>query len=154
MKSLFLDLENTVITSWNDVCLINTDAIRKFIRRQDVDHVNIFSFAIWNVDDLARFQRIFQPLLESALDTRIVGVPTVSDMMDVDNEHHRMVFDNACDFITTRTKKDAFINWVNATCTQQDCILVDDVVPDVTITDRLTNRKIHLVNINNINLFY
>lgn len=153
-KSLFIDLEGTVIGSWNDPRLINEDSVRKFIRWQDVDHVNIFSFAIWTQKDLEQFHRVLQPQLESALDTRIINVPMVADMMAVDTDQTSMVFDNACDFITTRTKKDAFIAWVNTNWPQHDCILVDDVVPDITITDRLTDRKIHLVNINNIGLFH
>ena len=56
-KIIWLDLEETIISSWADFlsfsynCIINEKKIRKFLRDNNIKEVNVFSFAIWNDKD-------------------------------------------------------------------------------------------------------
>ena len=71
VKHLFLDLEDTVITSvmtgWADTEIINRDKVKDFLAAFKPDFVHIFSFAIWHAEALASFEGSVKPRLEKAL---------------------------------------------------------------------------------------
>jgi hypothetical protein len=82
-KHLFLDLEDTVITpvmdGWFNTHMINVAKVRKFIAEFKPDAVHLFSFAIWNQEELKRFNLGTRPMLENSLGIKLSGVPTVDD---------------------------------------------------------------------------
>ena len=82
-RHLFLDLEDTVITpvvdGWFNTGLINLDKVRRIIDEWQPDFVHIFSFAIWNQQELLRFNHAVRPRLEQALGIKLSIVPTVDD---------------------------------------------------------------------------
>lgn len=88
LKHLFLDLEDTVIspvvsshsTSWADTELINCDKVKNFIAQYQPDYLHVFSFAVWNPEDLASFNWSVRPRLEKALGMEFSTVP----LMDTD----------------------------------------------------------------------
>lgn len=52
---LYLDLEETVITNWNDALLMNVSRVRDFLDDNpdiDRDDVRVFSFAIYDGRDI------------------------------------------------------------------------------------------------------
>lgn len=85
MRHLWLDLEDTVITpvvnGWFNTQMINVQKVRAFIQEYKPDQVNIFSFAIWNQQELERFKLGTLPMLERSLGVKISAMPTVDDHM-------------------------------------------------------------------------
>lgn len=91
LKHLFLDLENTVISpvvsshvsSWADTELINTLQVKAFLDSYRPDYLHVFSFAIWNQDDLAGFNWSVRPRLEKAFGMQFSTVPLLdTDIRD------------------------------------------------------------------------
>jgi hypothetical protein len=83
MKHLFLDLEDTVITpvmnGWFNTLLINVDKIKAVQAHFKPDFVNIFSFAIWDEQQLHGFNYGTRPMIEKVLGIQLNLVPTVDD---------------------------------------------------------------------------
>ena len=85
MRHLFLDLEDTVITpvldGWFNTHMINVAKIRKYIADFKPDSVHLFSFAIWNQEELKRFNLGTRPMLEHSLGIKLAGTPTVDEQI-------------------------------------------------------------------------
>jgi hypothetical protein len=71
MTILFLDLEKTIIHSWDDPILINEERIIDIIRRINPNQIGVYSFAIYNKNDLDIFQKTILFELECALHIKI-----------------------------------------------------------------------------------
>jgi len=54
---VWLDLEDTIITNWNEALLTNNGKIKKWLDERDVKELRIWSFAIQNNNDKERFVR-------------------------------------------------------------------------------------------------
>jgi len=82
-RHLFLDLEDTIITpvmeGWFNTHLINVPKIKLLMDIFKPDQVHIFSFAIWNTEELKRFNMGTRPMIEKALGRTLSAVPTVDD---------------------------------------------------------------------------
>lgn len=82
-KHCFIDLEDTIITpvlsGWFRTELINLKKIKTFIDEFEPDFVHVFSFAIWNQQELAGFNAGTRPMVEAALGVQFSAVPTVDD---------------------------------------------------------------------------
>lgn len=80
-RHLFLDLESTIITpvldGWFNTHLINLEKIKAFINEFQPHLIHIFSFAIWNEEELKRFNLGTRPMIEQALGRQLSYVPTV-----------------------------------------------------------------------------
>lgn len=76
----FLDLEETVITSWDDPVLMNVSKLREFFSERHISEIHIFSFAVSHDRDRDQFKREMQEMLEQALDVKIVKVFTVEEI--------------------------------------------------------------------------
>lgn len=83
IRHLWLDLEDTVITpvmeGWFKTEMINTEKVRDFITEFKPDYVHLFSFAIWNQQELSGFNTGTRPMLEAALNIKLSQTPTVDD---------------------------------------------------------------------------
>lgn len=83
VRHLFLDLEDTVITpvveGWEKTECINLPKLRRVIERWKPELVHLFSFAIWNQEELAKFRRSTKPMIEDALKVRFATEWTVDD---------------------------------------------------------------------------
>lgn len=81
IRHLFLDLEDTVITpvmdGWFNTHVINNEKVKAFIDEFKPDQVHIFSFAVWNEQELLRFNMGTRPMLEKSLGVKLGAVPTV-----------------------------------------------------------------------------
>jgi hypothetical protein len=82
-RHLFLDLEDTVITpvleGWFNTHMINVQKVKAQIEAFKPDAVHLFSFAIWNQEQLLRFNMGTRPMLENSLGVKLQGIPTVDD---------------------------------------------------------------------------
>lgn len=144
---VFLDLEETIIDSWHSGLLVNVQVLRDFLEKNNVTEVGIFSFAVYNDRDLEIFNRDHKPFIERALNVTITSCVTVEQMMKKDTAFTGIFFDNVSDFISVRGKKDAFINFVNGNVKFDKAMLIDDVVPNMTVRFNDLNKEIELVNV-------
>lgn len=144
---VFLDLEETIIDSWQSGLLVNVQVLREFLEKNNVTEIGIFSFAVYNDRDLEIFNRDHKPFIEKALNVTVTSCVTVEQMQKSDTKFTGIFFDNISDFISVRGKKDAFINFVNANIKFDKAMLIDDVVPNMTIRFNDLNKEIELVNV-------
>jgi hypothetical protein len=83
VRHLWLDLEDTVVTpvvdGWFNTHLINLDKIERVMDEFKPDHLHVFSFAIWNQQELVRFNMGTRPMIETRLGKRFSIVPTVDE---------------------------------------------------------------------------
>lgn len=147
---VFIDLEQTIIGVFGDPELCNVDKIHKFLRSHRVHTVHIFSFAIWSENDQLVFTKSIQPMIERALEVKVGHHPSVQDMMRADQEHTGVRFDpqwEVSEYIQLRGKPQGFINYINAKHKYHCAVLIDDVVPNMTVRYDDTASTIHLLNV-------
>lgn len=143
----FLDLEETVIDSWQSGRLVNVNKLKTL----NMSEVTIFSFAVWNAQDIAHFDKQLRSMIELAVNVKVVKCPTVQDMMEADTKFTGVHWHgDVTEFITLRGKFNAFVHWSNLMHPTDDCMLVDDIVPNVDIVNRDTGRKLAFLNVNSI----
>ena len=149
----WLDLEQTIIASWDDVFLINVTTIRDFLKSRNITEVGIFSFAIYNEADKEEFRKNVKPIIELALGVTVTTYPSVQDMIRVEKQFTGVRFDQpyeVTEYIHLRGKKDAFINYIQGICEFETAILIDDVVPDLTLSHRFKGWAIELWNVDSL----
>lgn len=148
---IFLDLENTVIESWD--CLVpmqdNINAIEKYISNDD-SIIGVFSFAIWDSHDVSVFMRDVYPLLP-ILTERLGIVMHMDDLKKkLSEEFHVTVVDE--DFVTFLRKEYAFEIYVkflvDAGLSENEFVLIDDVVPDRTVIMKVRGKDITVRTVN------
>ncbi len=80
-RHLWLDLEDTIITpvqnGWFNVQLINVQKIKAFIEEWKPNFMHVFSFAVWDEQQLLRFNMGPRPRIEDALGMKFSAIPTV-----------------------------------------------------------------------------
>lgn len=149
----FIDLEQTIIESWDNPNLINVQRISTWLKQERADELRIFSFAIWDDKDKRKFDNDIKPAIQLALDLPVVSWPSVQDMMRADFNHTGIRFEEGhavSEFIQLRGKEQGFFNFV---CNQYDfdrAVLIDDVVPDMTRTHRTKGWSVEFWNVDNL----
>lgn len=68
-----------VLNGWFNVQFMNIDKVRTVIKEFQPDVVHIFSFAIWDQQQLNGFNTLLRERLEKALGVKFSVVPTVDD---------------------------------------------------------------------------
>ena len=151
--TVFIDLEQTIIDSWSSGELINVSPIRRFLQARNIQDVSIFSFAIYNEKDKQDFDTRLRPSIEEALGVKVMSWPSVQDMIREEKKFTGIVFDQAyeiAEYIQLRGKKDGFINYIQGTCEFDLAILIDDTVPDQTLSHRFEGWSIELWNVDSL----
>ncbi len=143
MKYLFLDLENTVIDSWDNLIILNNPEVHKNIKSISPDKVGIFSFAIWNEADKDKF---FLSLMNSL--NQLYNIQIDPNLVYSLEEVKQAVAGNIKlsnnDFIKCFGKDLAFIKFSRDKFIGHDLYLIDDLVEFTNIeTDSI---KITLLN--------
>lgn len=145
---VFLDLEETLVNSWNDPILCNVQKLTSWFRKENVTEVHLFSFAVWDEKDRQHFVNNLQGFLENAFNVKFVTVSTVEDFMKADTKVTGIRFIDLTEFITIRGKVGAFQSWCKLHFPQDaTCFLFDDVVPNMTIEDHDNRTALHFVNV-------
>lgn len=157
---VFLDLEDTVITVWNDPYLKNTRKVREYLTTipQFDGTVAIFSFAIYNTYDQGVFEQTMKQWLEDALGVSITEWPSVQDVAKAsqrltgvrwfDGDVMNRVDVN--EFISIKGKAGAFEDFCLDGHKKGDnthFVLIDDVVPNKTMIYHNRGLVIDLVNV-------
>lgn len=159
MTKLYIDLEETVIGSWQDQVLVKSHKLEQLLAANpDLDRtdVRIFSFAIYNQKDKDEFARDIKPMLERRFGITITLWPSVAEMAEADQlltgcrwlDADTMGGLDISEFINIRGKAGAFENWVwFHGVNGERYMLLDDVVPQRVIYDRKRDIQIDLVNV-------
>jgi hypothetical protein len=145
---VFLDLEETVIDSWDSGLLVNSAQVRDWLAQHEIKGVDIFSFAVWNQQDQLKFDREFAPILRKALDVGIRNCITVQSMMEKDSTLTGINWQgDITEFICLRGKVGAFTNWCRLHHAADVCVLIDDIVPNMDIINHDTGGVIKFINV-------
>lgn len=153
---VYIDLEDTLITNWNDQHLLmnHCHSIRQFLKHKDCSRFHIFSFAIYDAADKETFERSLLRLLETTLEARCASWPSVDEIMKRDYNLTRTRFDQheRSQWMSVRGKQDAFRNYILDLDHGRaiDAVLIDDVVPDVRLSYRRTHINIDFVNVDSV----
>lgn len=148
---LFLDIEETIIKSLDEPDLIidNMHKIKDFIHKEKPDEINIFSFGLWTNEDRDRFNKNIKNFIEEKLEIKFKNIPTLSEINKVtfkQNNISKIEIDDI-EIITLMGKFKTFIEFCFNNFTNTKCILIDDTVPNTTITNRDTSLIIRTINI-------
>jgi len=157
---VFLDLEGTVITGWNDPYLKNTRKVREYLRSiPEFDGtVAIFSFAIHNTYDQGVFEQTMKRRLEDALDVLITEWPSVQDVAKASQrltgvrwfDGDVMSGVDVDKFISIKGEAGAFEDFCLDRHKKGDSthfVLIDDAVPNKTMIYHNRGLVIDLVNV-------
>lgn len=131
-KTCYLDLEETVIDSFEECNLVNKDFILELLAREQPTRVNIFSFALGEKKDLTKFSETVKPYLERELGIKIHFAWSVQDIRRTVLDRQGVVFTDS-EFTSIWGKLRAFQDFCMATEAGCDCFLVDDTVPETTL---------------------
>jgi len=153
-RILFLDLEETVIDSFDEFKkFINIREVKSFIKINDFDEVRLYSFAIWNDDDVAKTKNFFVPRLNKLLDIQICSdILRLSDIRSVVENGERMRFEFDHEFNLMFKKDLSFMKFVQHSMKDVDVVLLDDTVQNMTIVNKDTNVQIDMVNVEAIKI--
>jgi hypothetical protein len=147
---IWLDLEQTIISTWEDPVACNIEKVSAFLEELNPQFVNIFSFAVWNSRDQRIFHERLKPWLSNLLGVQINSCPCLDDIRR--EAFSGTVLDNT-EMTSMFGKAGVFDRFIRATRGSGVFILVDDVVDDSVTVRRLPNgctQRIHLVNVDNI----
>jgi len=153
MNILFLDLEGTVIKTWENPTIINADKVKRFIEQGSFTKFSIFSFAIWHAEDGATFLNDMKADLEAALGIEIDAdlVPTIETLRrDVMSEFNLAKLTKD-DFFCFNNKESAFITFCRRNFKDCTCTLIDDIIWDeISFSVRRKNLLVNTVNVNSL----
>jgi len=149
----FFDLEETLITDWHDPLLCNVQKVKKWIADNGVKQAGIFSWAVWNQADVDVFNKTLKTWLEGVFEIEFIEVITKNDAVRAVcfTKSLRCVdMTDVIDIASIFGKHGIFTEWCLATKRDCICVLLDDVVPDRIITDKVTGVTVKLVNVDRL----
>jgi hypothetical protein len=150
-QHIFLDLEQTVIDTWDSQCLINIERVSGVLK----DHfaigktvMHIFSFAIWNDEDERNFRSDLEVRLMEALGLHTRFIVHSVDQIGSDLFRSTKVCWERNELITCLGKQGAFTDFCRAKFDRNvHCILLDDMVINSVTVDTDFSRIIQTVRI-------
>ena len=145
---IFLDLEGTVIATWDDRVLCNIERVKSFLG--DVKEVHIFSATIWDDKDKRTFAEEIKPILEQVLEVSIMTWPSMEDVWRTTTWKGTR-FENVQEMIALIGKKRMFEDW----CFQKEppkttCVLVDDMFGNTTLINEDLKIVVKTVDVNTL----
>lgn len=147
-RTLHLDLEDTIITSWGDgvnAGLLNVGKIGRYIKIFQPDEIKVFSYAVWDDNDVGEFERVFKSRIERALDCKIVmdDFFTVKRLEEEAKRRMGYIFESRHEAMIFFGKDYGFQWWVSKIIGEGHHTLIDDVVESKRITFK--NRDLVIV---------
>lgn len=140
---IFLDLEGVIIDDWfSGEPTEHLPRIKAWLG--DAKEVGIFSFAIDNAEDVARFNQVFKPRIEAELGVKVVEVVTVAEVCRVMVKVRRVSLD-LNDVKQLYGKGPSFTEWIFATKCPGTFVLLDD-----NVTNRETCQGASVVKTVNV----
>lgn len=156
MKKVFLDLEDTIIDTWDSGNLRNVLRIKGWLDTQaeTVEELRVFSFAIWNDAHKDHFDTSMRKGIEEALERPIVEWLSVEEMATMAQARTGLNWTqditDTLDFMQIMGKDGAFKEVCLSRERDGNCTLIDDAIPYQMIVDYDLNLCINLLPIQNI----
>lgn len=143
MKTVFLDLEKTIIYSWDDPMSINEDIIKDQLRNINPDRIGIYSFAIYTEEDKEIFFRTMKEEIENIFQCKIDSnlIFTVQEIADTIGKKKNQ---DVQSFIKSYGKQKSFQEFINQKFAEGEFILIDDLVDNLAFFE----NKLHIQFIN------
>lgn len=150
-KHVFLDLEGTVITLIDDPVLGNISKVKEWLDKEDVMAVGIFSFAIDNNEERNTFMKSWtRRTLDEVLGTIIGNVVTTEDACRAARQVHKVSFEALWEFKQLWGKERGFIDFARNKFKDAEVVLLDDMVPNMTMIMPDLNLTIRMVNVDTL----
>ena len=151
MTQIWLDLEATIIESWENPHICNLREVGKFLDDYKCKEIRIFSFAVWNDKDKQEFANYHQGIIERALEVKVMQCPSLDDMIRqilVGQKVHPSFIgpEDRMEFINIWGKGRTFFDWCRLKATENS-ILLDDVVENEVLIVRDTGLLFETVNV-------
>lgn len=144
MRYLFLDLENTIIDSNNNI--INKDKIKKIIEEYKPNKFGIFSTSIYNESALKNHYDLFLDI-EQELNIEFEFFPTVLQLIDLCNNGFGFNLKSVIQFFDTFNIQEIFlIYWIH-NFKGHGSLLISKKLENNKL--RLTNDYIQFMNLEN-----
>jgi len=144
-KTVFVDLEETLVESWHDHRLCKLAKVQDFLGVHG-RQVELFSFAVYNDADLDYFNRELKVFLEHACGLSFTKVHLAEDVKKAVQDFTRNYYESLPEFISEHGKSRAFEDFCLAQQkTDWEFVLLDDVVQNKTILLHDSNVKITFV---------
>jgi hypothetical protein len=148
MKKLFIDLEETIIDDI-DICTLlwgNVEAVLSFIRREEPDAIETFSFALLGPQEISNWKAVRQDCIPEmrtqTFDIKQLKLSFLRAMLG------RVEESEMFDFIAFATKDRVFEWMIQRDFTEGEFILIDDTVKTHTLTvGKLTIRVINVADL-------
>ena len=146
----FLDLEETIIESWDNPHLINGRKIQSFLKQKQITEIQIFSFAIRHDADAEQFNQVMRDRIERLLEVKITKVFTVEEVCLIIRKTFG-AFWEPFEIPLVWGKARSFVDVCNAIAPKgSTCVLIDDMVEDVSIKNFTRDIFIRTININDL----
>lgn len=123
---IFFDLEETLINDFEEGFIRNLNPIKIFLENNNIKEINIFSFAIWNDDDLETFDKWHRKGIEDNFDIIIKDVFTVENIAKEILKLTGLSLE-VTEVITMFGKEKSFMDFVKSKNFSKS-VLVDDMI--------------------------
>ena len=152
--NVWLDLEGTIITSWEDfllnpLCVINIKKVTNWLKFNGITEINIFSAAIYDAKDKSTFETEMKDILERLLNVKIIKYPSIEELMILTRSFDQYRYDSVHEFIYHNGKFISFLKLCVENYNTQYHVLIDDCV-DNWIMEKSNHTRIETININNL----
>jgi len=151
----FFDLEETLITDWQNPVLTNVEKVRALVAVSAITEVRIFSWAIWDQSDADKFNREMKDWIENAFGFKIIEIILKHDAIATVAKRRGLSVDmknpmDIADIANNIGKDGIFTEFCFARERDCICVLVDDVVPNRTIEDHDLKVIVELINVDDL----
>ena len=152
-KLILLDLENTIIHDWDDSTFIfaTMDHIKEFLDAESpFSTIGVFSFAIWDRNDLDVFNADLRHRIEDVFDVQLDDEWIIcrDDLLPIFKKILHMPFLTSYDLHSYLSKDMiAHIQWWNKWSKEMpdtEIVILDDMFNDMTCT--MGSSVLHTVN--------
>lgn len=150
-KTVWLDLEETIINSWSDGILVNSNKLKNWLDSNNVGDIHIWSFAVYGPKDQHEFETSgMKEGIERVLDRQILSCLSILEMYKLVYQYEKIRYDGVNEFCSLNGKHWSFIKYCMGHQIGKHSILIDDCVPTWTIHDKKTGTIVELINVGDI----
>ena len=144
MNTVFLDLEKTLIYSWDDPVIINESIIKKTLDAIRPDSIGIYSFAIYDNVDRLHFIESLKQEIESSFQINIDSslIFTVSEIAEIVLKKE---YPDIQSFIQDYGKQKSFKLFIHQKFETGNYTLIDDLVENLDLQENPI-LSIHFLN--------
>jgi hypothetical protein len=148
-KLLLLDLEETLVDDWDAFNPVRVPQVSKFIQSQEWDAIGLFSFAVWDANDMVKFEFRHRKFLEEVFGFKFTNefLWSVEDLKSllrfvttVDNTEDDFVWQWSKEWALMCLSKLKQLHDTEVT-------LLDDTVRNMTVELPDTNSRLIFVNV-------